>query len=466
MLARPDDHDEPGPRALAPIHATAAAGHQALVALHGLQHLLVMFAGAVAVPLLLGAGLKLPPADIAGLVNASLVAAGLATLLQTLGAGPVFGARLPLVMGPAAAALAAMLSIAGDPTLGDTAARLQVLAGALIAAGLLGVLIAPVLGRLLPYLPPVVTGAIVLMIGIVALRTGIGWAAGDAMPSGATKADPAKLALAALAVAVILTAARARYALVRPFAVLFGLAAGCLLAGSVLGGLDLTKAAGASWFAAVPPLPYGAPRFVPVHVVTMSLAMLVIMVETAAITLVTADIARERIDRERLTRSLGVTGLAMAIAGLLGAVPATAAPQNAGLVSLSGATARWSAAAAGALLIVAGLSPKLGAYAAAIPLPVIAGAALVLFGLVAAAGLRILARADYVAGRFNLYVVAISIGFGLIPMVAPKLFDKTLALAAMDLRPLTDSGILLTALAAIVLNLYFNGTRAVGSART
>src|ERR1700751_3585847 len=138
----------------------------------GLQHVLVMYAGAVAVPLIIGRALKLPPEDVAYLISADLFACGLATLVQCVGF-PGVGIRLPVMMGVTFASVGPMLSMAASPDIG-----LLGIYGSVIAAGIFGSGGAPFVGRLLPLFPPVVTGTIIMVIGISLMRVGINWAGG------------------------------------------------------------------------------------------------------------------------------------------------------------------------------------------------------------------------------------------------------------------------------------------------
>src|SRR6202012_170029 len=126
----------------------------------GLQHVLGMYANAVAVPLILGGALHLPKEHLALLINADLFACGIATLIQTIGLGP-FGIRLPIIMGVTAVAISPMLAMAAMPGLGLTG-----IYGAVITGGLFGLLVAPVMQHALRFFPSVVTGTIITMIGI------------------------------------------------------------------------------------------------------------------------------------------------------------------------------------------------------------------------------------------------------------------------------------------------------------
>ena len=141
-----------------------------------LQHVLVMYAGAVAVPLIIGRALKLPPQEIAFLISADLFACGLATLVQCLGF-PGVGIRLPVMMGVTFASVGPMLAMTATPEVG-----LLGIYGSVIAAGIFGIFIAPFVSRLLPLFPPVVTGTIIMVIGISLMRVGINWAGGG-LPS-------------------------------------------------------------------------------------------------------------------------------------------------------------------------------------------------------------------------------------------------------------------------------------------
>src|SRR5476651_1694739 len=205
----------------------------------GLQHVLVMYAGAVAVPLIIGRALKLQPEDVAFLISADLFACGLATLVQCIGF-PGVGIRLPVMMGVTFASVGPMLSMAAAPDIG-----LLGIYGSVIAAGIFGILIAPFISRLLPLFPPVVTGTIILVIGISLMRVGINWAGGG-LPT-LTKmvdgqmgqfANPSYGALDGLAIAlfvllVILAITRYAKGFVSNVAVLLGIVAGAIVAGAM-----------------------------------------------------------------------------------------------------------------------------------------------------------------------------------------------------------------------------------------
>ena len=195
----------------------------------GLQHVLVMYAGTVAVPLIVGGALKLPKDQLAFLINADLFAAGLATLIQAIGFWK-FGIRLPVMMGVTFASVAPMIAIGTDPNVG-----LLGIYGAVIASGIFGMLISPMMGRMLGLFPPVVTGTVITLIGVSLMRVGINWAAGGqpttrAVIDGVAKEVPnlaygdlTNLGIAGLTLVTILLLTKYGRGLVANCAVLLGI---------------------------------------------------------------------------------------------------------------------------------------------------------------------------------------------------------------------------------------------------
>lgn len=417
----------------------------------GLQHVLVMYAGAVAVPLIIGRALKLPPSEVALLVNADLFAAGIATLLQSLGFLGVFGLRMPVMMGVTFAAVGPMTAMAVDPSLGAAG-----IFGATIASGVVTVLIAPLFSRLLPLFPPVVTGTVILMIGISLMRVGVNWAAGAANDALPGYGDPVHLIVAAGVLVLILLIVRFARGFLANVSVLTGIVAGCIVA-VLIGKMSFGVVAQAPWFALVTPFQFGAPRFDPIAVLTLSVVMVVVMIESAGMFLALGELTDRPVGQADMTRGLRVDGLGTLIAGIFNSFPHTSFSQNIGLIGVTGVRSRWVTVVGGGILLIMGLVPKLGALVAAVPLFVLGGAGIVMFGMVAATGVRILSGVDYHSNRNNLYIVAIATGFGLIPLVAPKFFHSLPA----ALGPILHSDILLAAIAAVALNLFFNGTRQI-----
>jgi NCS2 family nucleobase:cation symporter-2 len=432
----------------------------------GLQHVLVMYAGAVAVPLILGRALKLPPEQVGILISADLFACGIASLIQSVGF-PGVGIRLPVMMGVTFAAITPMLAMAADPDVG-----LLGIYGSVIAAGIFGVVVAPYVSRLLPLFPPVVTGTIILIIGVSLMRVGINWAGGG-LPMLTKPIDgqiytfpnpnyggPDGLAIALFVLIVIVLLTTYGKGFVSNVAVLLGIVAGAVLA-ALLGRMDFHKVAEAPLFGLVYPFQFGLPTFDVVAVLTMCLVMIVVMIESAGMFLALSDMTGRPIDEAALTKGLRADGVGTIIGGVFNTFPYTSFSQNVGLVGVTGVRSRWVTATGGVIMLVLGLMPKMSALVEAVPLVVLGGAGLVMFGMVAATGARILQAVDFKHNRHNMFLVAVSIGFGMIPMVAPNFF-KHLPHA---LHPLLESGILLAAISAVLLNAFFNGVANSAEAR-
>ncbi|MET0970422.1 MAG: nucleobase:cation symporter-2 family protein [Tardiphaga sp.] len=428
----------------------------------GLQHVLVMYAGAVAVPLIIGRALKLPPQDVAFLISADLFACGLATLVQCIGF-PGVGIRLPVMMGVTFASVGPMLAMAANPEIG-----LLGIYGSVIAAGIFGMIVAPFISRLLPLFPPVVTGTIILVIGISLMRVGINWAGGG-LPTLTKVVDGVAgqfpnpgygqlqgLGIALFVLLVILGLIKWGTGFLANVSVLIGIIAGAILA-TVVGVMHFEKVATAPWIDIVLPLHFGMPQFHLVPIVTMCVVMIVVMIESLGMFLALGEMTGKVIDRDALTRGLRADGVGTFLGGIFNTFPYTSFSQNVGLVGVTGVRSRWVTIAGGGIMLVLGLLPKMAALVEAVPQVVLGGAGLVMFGMVAATGARILTAVDFKTNQRNLFVVAISVGFGMIPLVAPNFFKAL----PHDLHPLLESGILLCALVAVILNAFFNG---VGSA--
>jgi NCS2 family nucleobase:cation symporter-2 len=432
----------------------------------GLQHVLVMYAGAVAVPLIIGRALKLSPQEVAFLISADLFACGLATLVQCIGF-PGVGIRLPVMMGVTFASVGPMLSMAAAPDIG-----LLGIYGSVIAAGIFGIVVAPFISRLLPLFPPVVTGTIIMVIGISLMRVGINWAGGgppmftkiiDGIPH--TFPNPAYgqlqgLGIALFVLVVILALIKWGTGFLSNVSVLLGIIAGAVLA-SVLGVMHFDKVGTAGWVDIVVPFHFGMPQFHLVPIVTMCIVMIVVMIESLGMFLALGEMTDRKVDRDALTKGLRADGVGTFLGGIFNTFPYTSFSQNVGLVGVTGVRSRWVTIAGGGIMLVLGLLPKMAALVESVPQVVLGGAGLVMFGMVAATGARILTAVDFKTNQRNLFVVAISVGFGMIPLVSPNFFKAL----PHDLHPLLESGILLCALVAVILNAFFNGVSSAETAK-
>jgi NCS2 family nucleobase:cation symporter-2 len=324
----------------------------------------------------------------------------------------------------------------------------------------------------LPLFPPVVTGTIIIVIGISLMRVGINWAGGGLPTLGRMVEgqlgqfnNPAYGALDGLGIAlfvlvVILAITKYGRGFVANVAVLLGIVAGGLLA-ALLGKMNFTKVASAPWFDIVYPFQFGMPKFDLIASITMCLVMIVVMIESTGMFLALGEMTGKSIDQKMLSKGLRADGLGTVIGGVFNTFPYTSFSQNVGLVGVTGVRSRWVTAAGGVIMLALGLIPKMAALVEALPQTVLGGAGIVMFGMVAATGARILTNVDFKTNRNNLFVVAIAIGFGMIPLVAPNFFKQL----PQELHPLLESGILLAAIVAVILNAFYNGLGTAASAR-
>ncbi|MFR0690375.1 nucleobase:cation symporter-2 family protein [Enterobacterales bacterium AE_CKDN230030158-1A_HGKHYDSX7] len=407
----------------------------------GLQHVLVMYAGAVAVPLILGSALGLTQSQIVTLINANLLTSGIATLIQTLGFWR-FGARLPLIQGCSFIALAPMIMIGKQ-------FGLQEVFGAVIAAGAITIALAPVFSRLLRFFPPVVIGSLITIIGISLMPAAAIWLGGG-NPASADFGKPANLLLGMATVAMTLVIYARFSGFIGNLSVLIGLIAGSLLA-AAFGMTHFGQVGEAAWFELSPPMAFGTPQFSVTPILIMVLAMLVIMAETTGNCLAIGKLVGKPTDQRTVGNAFRADGLSTMLGGLFNSFPYNAFTQNTGLIALSNVKSRFVVAAAGAIMMLMGLFPKLGALIAAVPTPVLGGCAIVMFGMTTVAGIQELSRVRF-EGTRNGIIVAVSVSVGVLPMSFPALFEH----ASGPLKLVLESGIFLGAITAILLNLLLN----------
>jgi uric acid transporter len=411
----------------------------------GLQHVLAMYAGAVAVPLIVGGALisagKLDPADLPYLISADLLVAGIATLIQSIGLWR-FGVRLPLMQGCTFAAVTPMIAIGSQ--YGVTA-----IYGSVIASGLFMILLAPVFAKLLRFFPPLVTGTVILIIGLSLMPVAAGWAGGGvgADDFGA----PRNIVFAAGTLIMILLIERFGPPALARLSILLGLIIGTIVA-IPFGLTDFSHVGELGWFGVSTPFHFGLPTFQIAAVLSMCVVALVIMTETTGDMLAIGEIVDRHVTPRQLADGLRADGLSTMLGGMFNTFPYTAFAQNVGLVSLTGVRSRFVATFAGGVLIVLGLLPKLGGVVEGIPTPVLGGAGIALFGMVAASGVRTLTRVRF--NSINILVVAVSVGVGLLPTVSPTIYEQF----PTWFQIIFDSGISAGAMTAILLNLLLNSS--------
>ena len=408
----------------------------------GLQHLLAMYSGAVAVPLLIGTALKFNSEQMTYLVSIDIFMCGLATMIQ-LFRNKYFGIGLPVVLGCAIQAVAPLEMIGQKFSI-------NMMYGAIIVAGIFVFLVAGWFSKIKKLFPPVVTGTLITVIGLTLIPVAV-----QNMGGGSAQAkdfgDAKNLIAALLTILIIVAIEIWTKGFLRSISVLIGLIAGTVIAG-FMGLVSLKPVTQASWFHLPQLFYFGVPEFEWSSCLTMIIIALVSMVESTGVFFAIGDLLHKNITEDDLKRGYRAEGLAQVFGGLFNTFPYTTFSQNVGLLQLSGIKTKRPIYWAAGLLMAMGLLPKIGALVTIIPDSVLGGAMLVMFTMIAVQGIRMLTKVDFENNR-NILVVAISIGLGLGVTVYPQIFQAF----PQTIQLFLGNGIVVASICATLLNLIFNG---------
>ena len=401
------------------------------------QHLLAALGGIIAVPLVIGNVLKLPTEDTITLVNAALLISGVVTVIQCKGLGPV-GIRLPSVMGTSFTFVAAALAI-GFSEYG--------IAG-ILGSSLIGSLVMIIGSFFMPYIrklfPPLVTGTVVMMIGLSLIPVAVDWFAGG-QHGDANYATPENLMMASFVLVIVVALVQWGKGIFSAAAIVIGMMTGYLVC-LAMGWVSFEGVKQAQIFAIPQPLHFGL-AFPISGIIGMSIAYLVTIVESSGNFLALGNATQTEITGKHLRGGVLADGLGSALAAIMSTTPFSSFSQNIGVISLTGVASRHVVALTGVLLALAGLFPVFGALIVSIPLPVLGGAGLMMFAMIIAAGIQML---DKVArSKRNGLIIAISIGCGLAVTTRPELLDKL----PHFFKEVLGSGITVGSLLALILNL-------------
>ncbi|MDG2204373.1 MAG: nucleobase:cation symporter-2 family protein [Alphaproteobacteria bacterium] len=415
----------------------------------GIQHVLAMFVSNVTPAIIIcgaagfGFGSNSPDfPQMIYMIQMSMLFAGIATLLQTVGFGPV-GARLPVVQGTSFAFLPIMIPLVA----GKGVDAIAILMGGIIVGGVFHACLAPFIGRLRFALPPLVTGLVVLMIGLALVKVGIQYAAGGVPAQG--KPEFGSLQNWSVALVVIVVTLGIKFftrGLLSVAAVLIGLIVGYIVA-AMLGMVSFANVGKAAVFALPTPFHFGV-EFTAGAIIGICLMSFVSAVETVGdVSGITKGGAGREAETKELEGATYADGIGSAVAGLFGGLPNTSFSQNVGLIAMTRVMSRHVVTIGAIFLIAAGLVPKVGAIIASVPIEVLGGGVIVMFGMVAAAGVNMLAEVNW--NRRNMMIFAISLSVGLGLQLVPD------ALQHLDgtAKVLLTSGLLPAAFLAILLNL-------------
>lgn len=407
-------------------------------AILGLQHLLSMYAGSILVPIMIAGALGYSAKELTYLISTDIFMCGLATFLQ-LQLNKYIGVGLPVVLGCAFQSVAPLSIIGAKQGSGA-------MFGALIASGLFVILIAGVFSKIARFFPAIVTGSVITTIGLSLIPVAMG-----NMGNNTPRPTGQSLILAFLTIFIILAIQKFATGFIKSIAILIGLIAGTLVA-ALMGLVDTSAVSSAPWVHVPTPFYFGAPKFEITSIVMMCIIAIVSMVESTGVYLALSDINDETLDSNRLRNGYRSEGLAVLLGGIFNTFPYTGFSQNVGLVRLSGIKTRRPIYYTAAFLVVIGLLPKFGALAQMIPSPVLGGAMLVLFGMVALQGMQMLNRVDFQGNEHNFIIAAVSISAG-VGFNGTNLFASLPSTANMFLT----NGIVIATVTAVLLNLIFNG---------
>ena len=408
----------------------------------GIQHVLAMFAGNITVPIIVAGVFGQTPEQKIFLIQMALFVAGVATIIQTVGYKEI-GARLPIVQGTSFAFIPIMLPF--------KAAGLGAVFTAAFIGGIFQIFIGKVLKPIRHLFPPLVTGIVVLMIGFSLLKVGFMYAGGGGWlmnnkPEIFANANHLTVAFTVFIVAIFFNLRGKGMA--SAGSILIGIVAGFIVA-AALGMVNYGKIASAAWFAFPMPLQYGI-DFVPGAIILMLFMSVVTTIETIGdISATTMGGAKREATDKEISGGIVADGVGTAFGAIFNAMPNTSYSQNAGLVAFTGVVSRHVGTIAGIVLVLMGLFPKLGGIIAAMPESVIGGAAIIMFGMIVAAGIKLISRAEM--DQRNLLILALSLSFGIGMSLLPD-FVKNIPDFGISLKLLLTTGLIPAGLLAFVLN--------------
>lgn len=403
-----------------------------------------MFLSTAALPIVIARAIGLGAADTTFILQMALLVAGVATIVQAYPIGPM-GARLPIVMGTSAIFVAPLIDVGSQ-------FGLAAIFGAVIVAAPVEVLIGYFIDDVRGLFPPLVTGIVVMLVGLTLIPVAMDYSAGG--PGAATYGNLENIGLAALVFLIAIGLNQFFDGFLKMVSVLIAVVVG-YLAAIPLGLLDLSGVASAGWISIPMPLSYGV-AFEPSAILVVAFAYIITAIETIGdVSGTTESVGRDPEGRE-LKGGLVADGVMSAVAGVFNAFPNTSFSQNVGLISFTGVASRYVVALCGGMLVVLGFVPKVAALIAAMPNPVLGGAAIVLFGMIFSVGIRIVTRGVVLSQR-NLTIIATSITLGLGVEMRPDVLSSL----PSEVQLLAGSGLIAGGVTAVVLNVVLPADDAV-----
>ena len=382
----------------------------------GIQHIFAAFGGIIVVPLVIASALGLDVKTTTALISATILASGLATIIQARGVGKI-GSRVACIMGTDFTFVSPSISV-------GTVLGLPGIIGATILGAFLEIILSFFIKPLMKLFPPLVTGTVVCLIGLTLLPVAIDWAAGG---SGAVNyGDLKNISIAGIVLIITLILNIYGKGMISSASILIGMIIGYIIC-IPLGMVDFTSIKEASWVSIPRIFEYG------------------VIFDLKAV----GESSNIRMKEEQVGEGVLADGIGSIIGGVLGSFPNTSFSQNVGVISLTKVASRHVAVMAGFILVILGFLPKISALITEIPQPVLGGVGIVMFGTVAASCIKTLSKIEL--NDTNLLIIATSIGLGLGVTFRPEFIGQL----PEGLKMVFSSGISIGTITALVLNLLF-----------
>lgn len=403
--------------------------------LFGIQHIFAAFGGIIVVPLVIAGALGFDAKTTTTLISATILASGLATIIQAKGVGKV-GSRVACIMGTDFTFVSPSISV-------GSVLGLPGIIGATILGALLEIILSFFIKPLMKFFPPLVTGTVVCLIGLTLLPVAIDWAAGGS--GAADYGDLKNIGVATFVLVVTLILNRSKKGIISSASILIGMIIGYIVC-IPLGMVDFNEVKEASWISIPRIFEYGVTfdfkaliAFLPAYFVTT--------IETVGCLKAVGESSNIEMKEDKIGAGVLADGVGSIIGGVVGSFPNTSFSQNVGVISLTKVASKYVAVMAGIILVILGFLPKVAAIVTQIPQPVLGGVGIVMFGTVAATGIKTLSKVKLT--ERNLLIIAISIGLGLGVTFRPDFIAKL----PESIKMVFSSGISLGTIAALVLNL-------------
>ena len=401
----------------------------------GFQHIFASFGGIIVVPLVISSALGFDIATSTAVISASILAAGIATIIQAKGMGRV-GSKVACIMGTDFTFVSPSISV-------GSVLGLPGIIGATILGAFFEIILSYFIKPLMKLFPPIVTGTVVCLIGLTLLPVSMDWAAGG---SGATDyGSLTNVSIAMLVMMITLLLNRYGKGMLSSASILIGMVVGYIIC-IPLGMVDFSSVAQASFISIPQIFQYGVTfdlkaliAFLPAYFVTT--------IETVGCLKAIGEVSDVDMNDKRVGSGVLADGVGSIVGGAVGAFPNTSFCQNVGLIPLTKVASKHVAIMAGILLVILGLFPQFAALINSIPQPVLGGVGIVMFGTVAAAGIKTLSSVEI--NDRNLLIIATSIGVGLGVTFRPDF----LAQLPQGLQMVFSSGISTGTIVALVLNI-------------